>query len=227
VFVGGAVAAVSVGAYALWRGAHGAFGNAAARESVSYSFEDSNKCLLTATMTEGPFYVDEALVRRDIRDGREGSELALRLKIVDAATCAAIPGAAVDLWHCDAQGNYSATSPANANERFLRGRQIAGADGIVDFATIYPGWYPGRTPHIHLKVLVGAREAATSQLFFPDELSAKVYARPPYAARGSANTTNGADGVLRWARGADGAWPKMAENGARLMGTLTVGVARA
>jgi protocatechuate 3,4-dioxygenase beta subunit len=227
VVVGGAVAAAGVGAYALWRGAPTGFGNAAPRKAVSYSFESSNQCVLSATMTEGPFYVDEALVRRDIRDGREGAELALRLKIVDAATCAALPGAAVDLWHCDAQGNYSATSSANENERFLRGRQIAGADGIVEFVTIYPGWYSGRTPHIHLKVFVGTREVATSQLFFPDELSAKIYAKPPYAARGRANTTNGEDGVLRGARGADGAWPTMVEETTRLKGTLTVGVARA
>jgi protocatechuate 3,4-dioxygenase beta subunit len=227
VAVVGGVAAAGAGAYALWRGALTGFGNAAPRKAVSYSFEDSNQCVLTATMTEGPFYVDEALVRRDIRDGREGAELALRLKVVDAATCAVLPGAAVDLWHCDAQGNYSATSSANANERFLRGRQVAGADGIVEFVTIYPGWYSGRTPHIHMKVLLGAREVATSQLFFPDELSAKVYAKPPYAGRGPANTTNGEDGVLRWARGADGAWPKMTETRTGLTGTLTVGVARA
>jgi protocatechuate 3,4-dioxygenase beta subunit len=227
VVAGGAAAAIGVGAYALWRGTFTGSGNAAPRKPVSYSFETSNQCVLTATMTEGPFYVDEALVRRDIRDGRDGAELALRLKIVDAATCAALPGAAVDLWHCDARGDYSATTQANGSERFLRGRQVAGADGIVEFVTIYPGWYSGRTPHIHLKVLVGAREVATSQLFFPDELSTKVYARPPYATRGPANTTNDRDGVLRWAGGADGAWPTMVEEGATLKGTLTVGVSRA
>jgi protocatechuate 3,4-dioxygenase beta subunit len=223
----GGAAMLGAGGYALWRGANASSARGETLAGVSYSFEDSNRCVLTARMTEGPFYVDEALVRRDIRDGREGAELALRLKIVDAATCAALPGAAVDLWHCDAHGDYSATSSANARERFLRGRQIANADGIVEFVTIYPGWYSGRTPHIHMKVLIGARDVATSQLFFPDELSARVYAAAPYAARGPANTRNDADGVLRWARGADGAWPKMAEDGARLSGALTVGVSRA
>lgn len=215
---GGAVVAFGAVSFAWLRlGANGA-----GAAPVSFSFDDSDRCVLTATMTEGPYYVEDALLRRDVREGRPGTELLLRLKVVDAKTCAALPGAAVDLWHCDAKGDYS-FAPA----RFLRGRQIAGADGVVEFVTIYPGWYQGRTPHIHMKVFANEREAATSQIFFTKELSAEVYATPPYAAKGQADTTNDNDGVLRWARSSDGAWPKMARDGARLVGTLTVGVNRA
>lgn len=235
---GGAIVAAGVGAYALVRGLLWAGGPRP--KPVSYSFEETGQCLLSATMTEGPYYVDEALVRRDIRDGRPGVEFLLRLKVVDAKTCEATSGAIVDIWHCDADGNYSAAPALGSEERtaaghlkpisgerFLRGRQIANADGIVEFVTIYPGWYRGRTPHIHFKVFVGEREVATSQLFFANELSTEVYAAPPYAARGAADTTNDDDGVLRGADRADGVWPKVVRDEARLVGTLTVGVARA
>lgn len=236
---GGAMVAAGAGAYALVRGGLGAVDNSGFNP-VSYSFDETGQCILTATMTEGPYYVDEALVRRDIRDGRPGTALRLRLKIVDAKTCEAMPGASVDIWHCDAAGNYSAApalgreertddghlKPINS-DRFLRGRQLANVDGIVEFLTIYPGWYTGRTPHIHMKVRVGEREVATSQMFFPTALSAEVYAASPYAAKGAADTTNDNDHVLYSARGGDGAWPKMVRDGEGLIGTLTVGVARA
>jgi protocatechuate 3,4-dioxygenase beta subunit len=215
---GGAVVALGAAGFVWLRQSTGA----TSAKPISFSFDDSDRCVVTASMTEGPYYVDEALVRRDIREQRPGKEFLLRLKVVDAATCAALPGAAVDIWHCDASGNYSLGAA-----RFLRGRQIAGADGVVEFVTIYPGWYQGRTPHIHMKVFVNEREAATSQMFFAKELSADVYASPPYAAKGLADTTNDNDGVLRWARSSDGAWPKVARDGARLVGTLTIGVARA
>lgn len=235
---GGAVAVMGAAAYAVSRGALGPIDNSQFAPK-SYSFEDSAACVLTARMTEGPYYIDEALIRRDIREDRQGVAFALRLKVVDAATCAALPGAAVDMWHCDAGGVYSAapqfgrderTSPGHLKPdgaaRFLRGRQVAGADGFVEFVTIYPGWYSGRTPHIHLKVLVGEREAATSQLFFPTDLSNEIYAGAPYAARGPADTPNDRDGVLNRARGGDGAWPKITRASAGVIGTLTIGVAR-
>ncbi|MBL8783030.1 MAG: intradiol ring-cleavage dioxygenase [Alphaproteobacteria bacterium] len=235
---GGAIVAAGVGAYALVRGLMSS--TRSAIKPVSFSFDETGQCVLSATMTEGPYYVDEALVRRDVRDGRAGQEFLVRLKITDAKSCEATPGAVVDIWHCDADGNYSAAPPLgseertpaghlkpNSGDRFLRGRQIANVDGIVEFVTIYPGWYRGRTPHIHFKIHVGEREVATSQLFFAKELSAEVYATPPYAARGLADTTNDDDGVLRSVGVADGVWPKVVRDGERLVGTLTVGVARA
>lgn len=242
IIAGGAVVAAGAGAYAISRGAIPGLGSAdnSAFEPVSYSFEDSQLCRLTASMTEGPYYVEEALIRSDIREDRAGKQTTLRLKVVEGTTCAALPGAAVDIWHCDGEGNYSA-APAMGSEartaqghlqpasaaRFLRGRQIADANGFVEFVTIYPGWYPGRTPHIHLKVLIGTREAATTQLFFPKELSNEVYAGGIYSKRGLPSTTNDNDHVLSRAKGADGAWPKVTRAGDGLMGTLTIGVTRA
>jgi protocatechuate 3,4-dioxygenase beta subunit len=235
---GGAIVAAGAGAYALVRGL--LWVAAPQPKPVSYSFDETGQCVLSATMTEGPYYVDEALVRRDVRDGRPGTEFLLRLKIADAKTCEGTPGAIVDIWHCDADGTYSAAAPLGREDRtpaghlkpingkrFLRGRQIADVDGIVEFVTIYPGWYNGRTPHIHFKVHVGEREVATSQLFFANELSAEVYSKAPYAAHGMADTINDSDGVLRNADRADGVWPKVVRDGERLVGTLTVGVVRA
>jgi protocatechuate 3,4-dioxygenase beta subunit len=206
---------------------------------VSYSFEDSNGCILTAAAEEGPFYVEEALIRRDIRDGRPGLLTTLRMKVVDAATCAPLPGAAIDIWHCDAQGNYSAApqlgrqtrdardhlTPANT-ERFCRGRQIADANGMVEFTTIFPGWYPGRAPHIHLKAYLAERAAATSQLFFASDLAREIYATGIYAPHGQAETTNATDGVLAAAHGANGSWPKAARINNGLTASITLGISR-
>ncbi len=157
-------------------------------------------CLLAPETTEGPFYFDPALVRRDITEGRPGLPTLVRLQVVDA-TCTPIAGARVDIWHCDAEGVYSgyAGQPGGdaRGETFMRGTQVAGADGVVEFETIYPGWYGGRTPHIHFKILLDERSALTGQLFFPDEVSERVYATPPYAGRGQADTTNATDGIAR------------------------------
>ena len=234
---GGAVVAAAAGAYAVSRQMGGV--DNSPFKPVSYSFEDSDICRLTAAVEEGPFYIEEALIRRDIRDGRAGTETLLRLKIVDDTTCVPISGAAVDIWHCDAEGKYSAAPAMNDAERtasghlkpvgdarFLRGRQVADGSGFVEFVTIYPGWYSGRTPHIHVKVYVGERETATTQLFFPKALSKAIFATGAYAKRGQPDTTNDNDGVLHRAQGADGTWPKMTRVGDGLTGTLTIGIVR-
>jgi len=205
---------------------------------VSYSFAEDRRCILTAQTVEGPYYVDEALVRSDIREDRQGLATTLRLKIVDAATCAALPGAAIDIWHCDAGGHYSAApdrlgqderdahghlKPVS-NARFLRGRQIANADGVVEFTTIYPGWYSGRTPHVHLKALVREREAATSQLFFAEDLSRAVYATAPYDMHAEPDTSNQRDMIIAESRGADGSWPKITRQANAITASLTIGI---
>ena len=235
---GGVAVAAAAGAYAVSRQMGGV--DNSAFKPVSYSFEDSDICRLTAAVEEGPFYVDEALIRRDIRDARPGTQTLLRLKIVDDTTCVPISGATVDIWHCDAEGTYSAAPAMDKAERtasghlkpvgdarFLRGRQVADGNGFVEFVTIYPGWYSGRTPHVHLKVYVSEREAATTQMFFPKALSKEIYAATPaYAKHGQPDTTNDNDGVLHRAQGADGTWPKMTRVGDGLTGTLTIGIAR-
>lgn len=187
-------------------------------------------CLLTPAATEGPFYLDDALLRADIRDGLPGQPLRLRLRVVDTDRgCAPVPGALVSIWHCDAQGRYSGTGTETGarSERFLRGVQPTGADGVAAFTSIYPGWYAPRAIHIHFKVLLGQSEALTSQLYFSDALNREVLgSHPAYRAHGVPTRATAQDAIagprpnlLRVRRLADA--PDILE------GEFTVGIARA
>ena len=84
---------------------------------------------------------------------------------------------------------------------FLRGGQISDSAGLVTFQTIYPGWYPGRTVHIHFKIRTAAGENQayefTSQLFFDDSVNDQVFAQQPYAQKGQRRTRNEADGIYQ------------------------------
>jgi protocatechuate 3,4-dioxygenase beta subunit len=162
-------------------------------------------CTLTPEQIEGPFYLDQARIREVISEGKPGVPLQLILRVLEAsASCAPIPKAAVDVWQCDALGVYSgyegaAIAPRHVepvdDKTFLRGTQLSDAAGAVRFQTIYPGWYQGRTPHVHLKLRVGAK-AATTQLYFPDEVTNAVYARAPYDRHRNRDTTNATDRFL-------------------------------
>ena len=154
-------------------------------------------CVLTPSLTEGPFYFDAGLVRRDITEARPGVPLELALTVVDASSCEPIRDAVADIWHCDAGGAYSGySSEGTSGQRFLRGVQATDADGVATFDTLYPGWYQGRTVHIHMKVHLDERSVLTSQLFFPESVSDEVYALSPYNTRGSRTTTNASDGIF-------------------------------
>ena len=162
-------------------------------------------CTLTPEQIEGPFYLDQARMRDAISEGKPGVPLQLILRVLEAsASCAPIPKAAVDVWQCDALGIYSgyegaAIAPRHVepvdDKTFLRGTQLTDAAGAVRFRTIYPGWYSGRTTHVHLKLRVGAK-AATTQLYFPDEVTNAVYARAPYDRHPNRDTTNATDRFL-------------------------------
>jgi protocatechuate 3,4-dioxygenase beta subunit len=156
-------------------------------------------CILTPEAAEGPFYFDPKLVRAAIAEGRAGAPLALTLQVVEAGTCGPLDKVRVDIWHCDGLGVYSGYARQETGsaegETFLRGTQFTDGDGIVRFDTIYPGWYPGRTPHIHFKIILGDRDLVTGQLYFPDSVSAQVYAaHSPYRERkqerGTVNTND-------------------------------------
>lgn len=149
-------------------------------------------CTLTPQQTEGPFYLDLDNVRSDITEDREGSPLALAITVVDATSCEPMKDVAVDVWHCDAEGVYSGTEDG-FGETFLRGTQITDRRGVAEFATIYPGWYPGRSVHIHLKVHTSTSAEHTGQLYFDDGLASEVYGQGAYADRGAPDTTNDAD----------------------------------
>ena len=166
-------------------------------------------CILTPAQTEGPYFVDERLERSDIRGDpssgavKAGALLTLDLAIfaVDGARCVPAAGAIVDVWHCDAAGVYSDANDMRFGTRgakFLRGYQVADADGRVRFTTIYPGAYPGRAVHIHFKVRTDPRGEFTSQLYFDDALTDRIHARAPYANAGDgARTRNARDGPYR------------------------------
>jgi protocatechuate 3,4-dioxygenase beta subunit len=155
-------------------------------------------CPVTPRQTEGPFYFDPRLVREDVTEGKAGVPLRLRLQIVEAEGCARVERARVDIWHCDARGAYSGyDEERSAGETWLRGTQLADADGIAEFRTIYPGWYEGRTPHVHLKARLPDGREIVSQIYFPDALSDRVYAERPYAGRSGRRLRNGDDGIFR------------------------------
>src|SRR5437764_10773283 len=154
-------------------------------------------CVLAPEMTEGPYYVPNEKVRRNITEGRPGTPLLLHLTVVDASTCRPIKGAAVDIWHADAGGVYSGeTVEDTVGQTFMRGIQRTNAHGLASFQTVYPGWYTGRTVHIHVKVHIGGNVVHTGQLFFPDTLTDKVYRRAPYSARPGRTTKNSNDFVF-------------------------------
>lgn len=223
---------------------------------------DARACVLTPEQTQGPYYVDDRLVRADITEGRPGLPLQLALTVQEAGSCAAIPGATVEVWHCDAGGVYSGftavgagggpprgggrppgapppsggpppgappSEPATDRERrpadrtrFLRGAQRSDPAGRVGFRTIYPGWYQGRTPHIHVMVHVGDDRVHTGQLYFDDRVTAAVHRRPPYAAHGQPTTVNRTDGIF--AEGGERSMLALARAGGGYMGRLGLAV---
>ena len=152
-------------------------------------------CVLQREVTEGPYYLDLNLVRRDITGDRKGTPLTLRFVVADAATCKPIPGAKVEIWHADASGTYSGVAGQRGN--YLRGIQVADRAGRVRFDSIFPGWYRGRTPHIHMKVFVSGNEVHTGQVFFREGVQRAVYHQGAYASRGLADTTNTSDNIYR------------------------------
>jgi protocatechuate 3,4-dioxygenase beta subunit len=201
------------------------------------------RCVLAPEMTEGPYYIDEHLFRRNITEGQAGTPLELQLTVEDASSCKPIRNATVEVWHCDAQGDYSGydattgTGPAagapggggpgghatpTSTTTYLRGAQKTDRDGLAVFSTIYPGWYQGRTTHIHLKVHVGGKEVHTGQLFFKDSLNAAVYSASPYAAHGQPDTTNASDSI--YGSGGSRSLPAMRRRGSGYTGAITLGV---
>ena len=150
-------------------------------------------CAQTAEQTEGPYYFDADSIRSDIREGRPGTPLVLALRVRGGDDCAAVENAIVDIWHCDAGGVYSGFG-SGEGERFLRGAQATNEDGIARFTTIYPGFYQGRTVHIHAKVHLDRQTVLTTQLYFDDAVSDRVYEgipTPPRAIAAGATTRTG------------------------------------
>jgi protocatechuate 3,4-dioxygenase beta subunit len=169
-------------------------------------------CIVRPEQTEGPYFIDEKLNRSDIRvdpsDNSTKAGVPLRLEFhvsrVTAGSCAALSGAMVDIWHCDALGVYSDVRDASFDTRgrkFLRGYQLTNEKGAAEFFTIYPGWYQGRAVHIHFKIRIDpavsrAREF-TSQLYFDESITDQVYQQAPYNRKGRRTTINDSDAIFR------------------------------
>jgi protocatechuate 3,4-dioxygenase beta subunit len=182
-------------------------------------------CVLTPEMTAGPFILDGDKVRRDVREGRPGTRLELATTVVDVSTCKPIRGAAVDIWHCDAGGVYSGfAQEGTEGETFMRGIQRTDRKGVARFTTIYPGWYSGRTVHIHVQVSAGGNVLHTGQLFFPERLTDAVFRRAPYNRRPNRDTRNATDSIFR--NGGSRSMLKLTRQGSGYVGRITMGISR-
>jgi len=171
---------------------------AAERGSATTAGRRVAGCWITPQETEGPFYFDPALVRRDITAGKTGIPLQLAVTVIDS-NCNPLPNVLVDVWHADKDGRYSGYSQPGGNtvgQTFLRGTQVSDASGLVTFDTIYPGWYQGRATHIHFKARITSTTYITSQFAFPEAVNSAAYATPLYT-RGASPTSNAADMVFQ------------------------------
>jgi protocatechuate 3,4-dioxygenase beta subunit len=209
------------------RGLLAAIGAAGLSASAPAAMAASRSLPLTAQTTEGPYYIDVAKIRSDITEGLDGVPLEVRFSVLDTAG-KPLRDLRVDLWHCDAQGRYSGFGEQGdgrtlsfEGQTFLRGSQRTDRDGAVSFGSIYPGWYAGRTTHIHFKVWSGTRAVLTSQFFLPDALSEFLYTQvPSYQRARLRDTLNSADGIAL--RAGETVLGAVRETHRRYVATLTV-----
>ncbi|KAI0192195.1 Intradiol ring-cleavage dioxygenase [Xylaria flabelliformis] len=175
-------------------------------------FDSNSTCALVPEVTIGPYWVAGELIRADITDGQTGVPVHLDLQFIDINSCEPIPAdTLVDIWACNSTGVYSgvsATGQGGLNTTHGRGIQSTDADGVVQFDTIFPGHYTGRTPHIHLMSTAGATllenntyvsDSGTpshiGQLFFDQDLITEVEELEPYASNQQSLTLNSQDGI--------------------------------
>jgi len=167
-------------------------------------------CVVRPELTIGPYFVDDQLNRSDIRSEpsdnsvKEGVPLTLNISVASVGenSCTSIEGAQVDIWHCDAKGQYSGVSDQGfdtTGQKYLRGYQLTDASGAVKFQTIYPGWYSGRAVHIHITIRTKGANSEdyqfTSQFFFDDTLTDQVHSLEPYVTKGQRDTRNSNDNI--------------------------------
>src|SRR5438093_7679315 len=201
--------------------------------STTVTTPPTSTCAVTAEETAGPYpdrngmINDSAFFRQDITEARPGLPVMLALTIVNVkAGCGPITTANVEIWQCDASGNYSEYAQPGFNgvgQTFLRGVQATDSSGRVTFKTIYPGWYSGRATHIHVQVFVNGTAVKTTQIAFPEDVSAAVYRTGVYASKGQSPTSNARDNVF-----SDGVQDEMAtvagDTTSGYTATLTIGV---
>lgn len=199
----------------------------------------SLSCVVKPAQTEGPYFLDEKLNRSDIRldpsskSVKEGAPLKLKINVhrVKGDACAPLAGAHVDIWQCDALGNYSDVRDMGGRfdtrgQKFLRGYQLTNSTGAAEFLTIYPGWYTGRAVHIHFKIRLRSGEQTTqefvSQLYFDEALTDQVHSLAPYNTKGKRDRMNERDGIFR--DGGDQLVLNLKQGGAGYAGTFDIGL---
>ena len=199
-------------------------------------------CLLTPEQIEGPYFVPSPR-RSDITEDREGLPLSLNIQVIDTTTCDPVEDALVEVWHCDAAGRYSAfpeelrrkpfdtmlfiAGDGNSvnDKTYLRGSQATDSEGGARFKTIFPGWYDPRVTHIHVKVVHNGTAYLTTQLYFPDELAAKVYGEDErYSEHGMMPYRLSSDTVLRTNPDAQGLLLDPVESGNGLSANVKLGI---
>jgi protocatechuate 3,4-dioxygenase beta subunit len=197
--------AAGAAAVAGWKGDWSGLWRAGGGSTAS---ADTFDCVAKPELTEGPYFVDERLNRSDIRSDpmtgvvKSGVPLVLTFKLhrLESGSCTPLAGAYVDVWHTDASGKYSDEAANDTvGQKYLRGYQVSDENGEAQFTTIFPGWYQGRTIHIHFKIRTFSGDSKTydftSQLFFGDTTTAEVLSRAPYSSRGTPDTSNSRDGI--------------------------------
>lgn len=165
--------------------------------------KDQETCEATPKEIAGPFpnkrpkdYITENIV-----GDRKGIPLLINFKVQNVNdNCSPLESMLVDIWQCDSQGNYSEyRHQLDGNftgSNFLRGRQTTDSNGNVSFVSIYPGWYPGRSPHLHVEVLTKKEKSVLiTQIAFPEDISKKVYESSLY--NGVHDTPNRSDYEFR------------------------------
>lgn len=167
----------------------------------------SDSCTVTPVETEGPFptHTPSSLVTNNITSDRKGVPLSINITVNNSnASCAALANAIVDIWHCDADGNYSEyggtqmQSTSYTSVHFLRGRQTTNSSGVVTFTSIFPGWYQGRAPHIHVHIYsADGTSLLVTQIAFPTDICNTVYTTATtYYKNGTQDTSNANDNVF-------------------------------
>jgi len=169
----------------------------------------NSSCAQAKILTEGPYWVDEKLNRSDLYSTAPGQMLSLEILVYNTSItnkCVPIPNAMVDLWTSDAAGLYSDEQILGTKGKtFLRGYQSTNADGLVSFLTTWPGWYQGRTVHMHFRVRIFSADGKTvilnqtTQLFLDDPTSDAIFsAVSPYNTRtGKRDTYNNRDSLFQ------------------------------
>ncbi|MFK8037725.1 MAG: intradiol ring-cleavage dioxygenase [Crocinitomicaceae bacterium] len=186
----------------LKKGALG-FGALAALPLVNGCKKEETDCKVTPSEIAGPFPIKTPndLIKENIIGDRVGVPLVINITLQNTKDdCAPLQGVYVDLWQCDAKGNYSEYSNQVegdfTSKHFLRGRQTTNAEGVASFISVYPGWYPGRAPHLHVEILkTDGTSLLTTQIAFPEDISEAVYATSNYGE--IMDTKNDQDGSFK------------------------------